>query len=106
VDTLRDQKAKADIIVFELAPRNVPVPLGWLLSNQARAEMMDQLGSPDFTEDPTNSAVSNPKPFAQVIRALRPIDGPPQLGAESSNPVLAKRQLSEEEKPHAQQLYH
>ena len=46
VNTLQDNGSLATIIDFELRDDGVALPLGWLLSERARANMRSQLGSP------------------------------------------------------------
>ncbi|HEU5078923.1 MAG TPA: hypothetical protein VFT72_06905 [Opitutaceae bacterium] len=72
---------KAELISFELAERDVPVPLGWLLSNQAKKEMMDQLGAPIHGPLPPGTPLSSPYNFARILDLLQPTTGAPTVAA-------------------------
>jgi hypothetical protein len=42
----------ADVVTVRLRPGAIPLPLGWVLSQQARQEISDQLSVPKQCDDP------------------------------------------------------
>lgn len=68
ITTLQDEHQLADFIEFQLFENEVSLPLGWLLSKQAREEMKRQLGQPK--ECIAVVDIDNPCSAGQVINAL------------------------------------
>jgi hypothetical protein len=68
ITSLQDRHQVADLFQFEIKESVVELPLGWLLSDEARAELVRQLGRPrncEFERD-----IENDCEFGKVIAAL------------------------------------
>lgn len=80
ITTLQDRGQPADIFGLELREENVALPLGWLLSEKARSDMVKQLGTPRFCE--TISGVQNECEIGRVIQTMqfskKPVEAAPQ----------------------------
>lgn len=68
VTSLQDRHQLTDLFQFEIKESLVELPLGWLLSDEARAELVRQLGRPRDCETELN--IENDCEFGKVIAAL------------------------------------
>jgi hypothetical protein len=70
ITTIQDGHKPSEFVDFQLYDNGVALPLGWLLSLQAREEMRHQLGDPKVCDLLVD--IENPCSFGAVINFLLP----------------------------------
>jgi predicted acylesterase/phospholipase RssA len=70
ITTLQENGHHVQLVEFQLFEERVPLVLGWLLSNHARAEMSKQFGPPGTCR--SKAEIENECSFGSLVRELAP----------------------------------